>query len=129
MTEAQAGVKPELMSKAWRMKMLNQAWDTGVLVAAEGKVSFVMRSGPLFEADKRNVKAQFPWWYFGSGVHVTVGGKGYRIYFTPPRGADFEWGAFAEILPPLAAVEVLHATRVIREGRANGKAWREYLSG
>jgi hypothetical protein len=129
MMEVKPGVKPELMSKAWRMRMLNQAYDAGVLVAVEGKVSFVMRSGTLFEADRRDVKAQFPWWYFGSGLHLTVGGKGYRIYFTPPPHAEFEWGAFAEVLPPLAAFELLHAGHAVREGRASGKAWREYLSG
>src|SRR5260370_23518739 len=50
----------------------------------------------LFEADKQDVKAKWPWWYFGGGVHLTVGGKGYRIYFTPPQGADFDWGVFAD---------------------------------
>jgi hypothetical protein len=128
MAEGKPDVKPELISKAWRMRMLNQAYDAGVLMAGEGKVSFVMRSGPLFEADKQDVKAKWPWWYFGSGVHLTVGGKGHRIYFTAPPGAEFNWGAFAEVLPPLAALEFLHAGRAIREGRASGKAWREYLT-
>lgn len=119
--------KPELISKAWRMRMLNQAYDAGVLMATEGRVCFITRSGPLFEADKQDVKAKWPWWYFGGGVHLTVGGKGYRIYFTPPQGADFDWGVFADILPPLAALVVLQAGREIVEGVRSGKAWREYL--
>jgi hypothetical protein len=119
--------KPELISKAWRMRMLNQAYDAGVLMATEGKVSFMTRSGPLFEADKQDVKAKWPWWYFGAGVHLIVGDKRYRIYFTPPQGAEFELGAFADVLPPLAVFEVLNAGRAIREGRASRKAWRTYL--
>ncbi len=128
--------KPELISKAWNMRMLNQAWDAGVLLATEGRVCFMTRSGPLFEADKQDVKATWPWYYFGGGVHLTVGGKGYRIYFTPPQGADFDLSDFMQALPQqvtpyIAGLNVLvvgiKAGREIVEGVRSTKAWREYL--
>jgi hypothetical protein len=135
--------KAELISKAWNMRMLNQAWDAGLLVAIDGRVYFLTESGPLFEADKQDVIAKWPWYYFGGGVHLTVGGKGYRIYFTAPQGADFDTFGFLKTLPLdalpqqlvpfLAGLDVLavglRAGRVIAEGVKSTKAWREYLGG
>lgn len=119
---------PDLISKAWRMKTLNQGWDAGVLVAGQGRIRFVARSGPLFDVPIDQVSARWPWWYFGAGVQLAVGGTKHRLYFTAPSGAEFEWGAFAELLPPMAGLAVLQSVHQVREGRASAKAWKAHLS-
>lgn len=121
-------VTPDLISKAWRMKTLNQSWDAGVLVANQGRIMFVTRAGPLFDAPIDQVSARWPWWYFGAGVQLTVSGTKHRLYFTAPRGAEFEWRAFAELVPSLAGLVTLQSVQQVREGRASGKAWKALLS-
>src|SRR5262245_40729570 len=109
--------KPGLISKAWGksgIQKLNLPWDAGLLMAAEGRVCFMTPSGPLFEADKQDVKVEWPWWLFGGGVYLTVDGKVYCFYFTQPRGArNVDWSVivsmdtipleFRALVLPLAA--------------------------
>ena len=129
----------ELLSKAWcksGIRKLNLPWDAGLLTATEGRVCFMTQSGPLFEADKQDVKAEWPWWLFGGGVYLTVDGQVYCFYFTKPRGArNVDWSAivstdaiplvFRALVIPLA---VSQTGREIMEGAKSAKAWRKHLS-
>jgi len=131
--------KPELLSKAWcksGIRQLNLPWDAGLLMATEGRVCFMTQSGPLFDADKQDVKAEWPWWLFGGGVYLTVDGQVYCFYFTKPRGArNIDWSAilsmdtmpleFRALVLPLAASQT---GREIMEGASSAKAWRKYLN-
>ena len=94
-------INPDIIVPAWRMKMLNQASDPGVPIGKKGRVYFITRSREvLFQADKQDVKAKWPWWEFGGGVRLTVDGKVYRIYFNRPShditGTD--WSALEDEL-------------------------------
>lgn len=134
-------INPELSTPAWHMKRLTQACDPGVLIGKKGRVYFITLSGDvLFQADKQDVKAKWPWRELGGRVRLTVGGKVYRIHFGPPSYAKTgpDWSdleadvAGLDIIPleiralvlPLMAYGAYHD---IKKARRNAKAWREYL--
>ena len=55
------------------------------------RVSFVTRDGPVFEADRAEIKARWPGWEFGGGVHLRVDGKIYRLSLArPPPATDMD---------------------------------------
>jgi hypothetical protein len=78
------------------------------LIAREGSVSFATGEGTVFEADRHEIRASWPWWEFGAGVHLTVSGKTYRLSFARPPDESSGLGSL-----PAA--------------RAAGKAWKNYL--
>jgi hypothetical protein len=83
--------------------------EQGLLTAREGRVSFATREGTAFEADRPEIRVNWPWWEFGAGVHLTVSGKTYRLSFARPP-EDENSGLVS--LPA---------------ARAAGKAWKDYL--
>jgi hypothetical protein len=81
----------------------------GLLTAQYGRVSFATRQKTVFEADRTEIRVNWPWWEFGAGVHLKVSGKTHRLSFAPPpEGED-------------SGLSSLPAAR------AAGKAWKAYL--
>ena len=58
--------------------------EPGLLTAREGRVSFATRQETVFEADRSEIRVNWPWWEFGGGVHLTVSGKTYRLSLIEP---------------------------------------------
>jgi hypothetical protein len=102
-----------LVSKAWLRhgpKGMFGRMEQGQLMAREERVSLATREETVFEADRHEIRVNWPWWEFGAGVHLTVSGKTYRLSFArPPEDTDSGIGS-------------------IGDARAAGKAWKEYLS-
>ena len=106
----QEGVSLE--SKAWLRhgpKGMFGGVEPGRLSAREGRVSFATRQGIVFEADRHEIRANWPWWEFGAGMHLTVSGKTYRLSFARP------------------AEDLDNGIGSIGGARAAGKAWKAYF--
>ena len=58
--------------------------EPGLLTAREGRVSFATGQETVFEADRSEIRVNWPWWEFGAGVHLTVSGKTYRLSLIRP---------------------------------------------
>jgi len=121
----------ELSSKAWLRhgpKGLFGPTDAGVLFAVGDRVGFLTRNGPVFEVERAEVRVNWPWWEFGGGVHLTVGGKIYRLSLArPPRAADIDESALKSVLSSSELSEMVVNIRSIFEGRASGRAWKAYF--
>jgi hypothetical protein len=62
-----------------------------MLLAMGDRVSFVSRNGPVFKADRAEIRVKWPRTEFGGGVHLTVEGVGkiYRLSLgRPPHAAN-----------------------------------------
>ena len=126
---------PRLSSKAWLRhgpKGLFGPTDPGMLLAMGDRVTFLTRDGPVFEADRAEIRVKWPGWEFGGGVHLTVDGKIYRLSLArPPHAAEMDHAmrkALSEMVLENSAWYVLGGGfRDIHEGRASGKAWKAYF--
>jgi hypothetical protein len=83
--------------------------DQGQLIGREGRVSFTTGRATVFEADRHEIRANWPWWEFGAGMHLTVSGKTYRLSFIQPVEDE---NAHLGSIPA---------------ARAAGKAWKAYF--
>jgi hypothetical protein len=100
-----------LESKAWLrhgFKGLGLTTKPALLTARGGRVNFATAGGTVFEADRHEIRVNWPWWEMGAGVHLTVSGKIYRLTFVRPQESEMDIAGF------LAA-------------RAAGKAWKACL--
>ena len=59
-----------------------------MLLAIGDRLSFVTKKGPVFEADRSEIKVVWPRYEFGGGINLTVGGKIYRLSLVRPRGVE-----------------------------------------
>lgn len=66
-----------------------------VLARTELELVLAVADGECFRAPLPVVeKVEFPWWYFGGGMRVTVNGDRYVLSFSPParvEGEDPRW--------------------------------------
>jgi hypothetical protein len=127
---------PGLSSKAWLRhgpKGLFGPTDPGLLLSVGDRVSFVTRDGPVFEADRAEIRVKWPRSEFGGGIHLTVDGKIYRLSLArPPHAAEMDTDlrkALSEFaLENLSDWYTVGAGfRDVHEGRASGKAWKAYF--
>jgi hypothetical protein len=66
--------------------------EPGLLTAREGRVSFATGQETVFEADRSEIRVNWPWWeWLGGGVHLTVSGKTYRLTLDPPPKEHIDW--------------------------------------
>ena len=133
--------EPKLASNAWLRhgpKGMFGPQEPGMLTAVGNRVSFVTKNGPVFEANRADIGVNWPRSEFGGGVHLTVGGKVYRLALVKPKGVpEFDKTA-KENLSEAArdalvdfASEVageLFQLRYVARGRESGKAWKEYFA-
>ena len=123
-----AGAFP-LVSLVWlqrgALSGLFQNQDPGLLIAREGgRISLVTQKGKVFEAEKREISAKWPWYQFGQGMRLGVAGKTYWFAWTPGSATSRAWGmrARTEVVSTLAGREGLDVAHL-----ATSKAWRSYL--
>lgn len=124
-----AGVTFPLVSLVWLQRSalagLFQNQDPALLIAREGgSISLVTLQGKLFEAEKRDIVAAWPWYQLGQGVRLTVAGKSYGFAWVPGSSTSRFW-------PMRKRAEVVN-TLAVREGLppvslAESSVWRSYL--
>ena len=121
--------KAVLISRAWLRHGIKGMFGTtepGLLVGRGGRVLFVTQKQSVFDAARSDVKVNWPWWEFGAGVHVTVGGQIHRLSFArPPYAEDVSVDADQE-LASRASLDLTGLTS-IGDARASANAWRQYL--
>lgn len=120
-----------LVSKAWLRhgpKGMFGGVDPGLLIGRNGRVSFVTtKKETVFDADLHQVRANWPWWEFGGGVHITVAGQIYRLSLVrPPNEEDIELEGSGRLSTALAGFDETGITS-IGEGLAAGNDWKTYL--
>lgn len=83
----------------------------------------------IFTTRLRHVERMvFPWYYFGGGVKLRIGGKWYRLSFVVPNGEEVAVGrAHGEAGSPKALLFAWDKLQDVSEGRALGREWRELL--
>src|SRR2546428_161421 len=67
-----------LVSRAWLRhgpKGMFGSVEPGLLIAREGRISFVTQTEKVFEAERHEIGVNWPWWEFGAGVHLKVSGR------------------------------------------------------
>ena len=127
-TGESAGAFP-VVSLVWIQRKalggLFQPQDPGLLIARKGgRISLVTPKEKLFEAEKHEIVARWPWYQFGQGVRLKVGDKKYWFAWMPGSAASTAWGTRQriELVSMLASREGLSFTQL-----APAKVWRNYL--
>jgi hypothetical protein len=125
----------KLSSKAWLQhgpKGMFGPSEAGILLAMGDWVSFITPDGPVFEADRVEIRVNWPWWEGGGGVHLTVGSKIYRLALARPRNAppdpDESWSKLLFSPSHGEIGEAIGGIGEVFKARATGKAWKAYFS-
>ena len=119
----------DLRTAAWMLVGLTGT-VAGVLELSRGRLSFRTEEGAAFDVPIGDVRAKFPWWWFGGGVKVTAAGTSYRLSFVRPNGAEDVPGRLLAHGPGAEAVGLATAARKVEDvgaGREAGKAWKARL--
>jgi hypothetical protein len=118
-----------LVSLVWLQRKavggLFQNQDPGLLIAREGgRISLVTLKEKVFDAEKHEISARWPWYQFGQGVRLKVAGKTYSFAWMPGSATSRAWGTRQrmEVVSTLAGREGLTFTQL-----APARAWRSYL--
>src|SRR5690606_12929953 len=70
--------------------------EPGQLELREGRLTFRTSAGVQFDVPLSEVSyVEYPWYYFGGGVQITVAGRRYRLSFVPPTSH----GGRARVVP------------------------------
>ena len=125
-TTVPAGTFP-LVSLVWIQRKaiggLFQPQDPGLLIAREGgRISLVTLNEKLFDADKHEIVARWPWYQFGQGVRLNVAGKKYWFAWMRGSGTSVSQRQIMEMISTLAGREGLQFDHL-----AKAKEWRSYL--
>ena len=123
---------PVLRTPAWYLIGLTRSLP-GALQLAGSRLTLATELIPLFDEPLSAIeRVSWPWWYFGGGCKVHVGGAGYRVSFVRPNGAidastRIVIGEAGTAGADAALGYALAKMRDVHGGRARGKAWREVL--
>ncbi len=84
----------------------------------------------IFTTRLRDVeRTVFPWYWFGGGVKLRVGGKWYRLSFVVPNGEEVAVArAHGEAGSPRALLMAWEKLRDVADGRALTREWRRLLT-
>ena len=101
----------------------------GWLDLTAGRLRFSTVSDVVFDVPLAEVTGIiWPWYYFGGGVKLSVGGTQYRFSFVLPNGAEYPTARLAaEVGDPAALAIVWQKADDIGAGRNVGKEWRRRL--
>lgn len=106
----------------------------GVLELAGGRLGFTTEEGRVFEAPLAEVTdVAFPWFYFGGGAQLTVGGAKHRLSFVKPNGAEVVSARLVQgaiggaVGGAFALMTAQEKVSDIGDGRKAGKAWKAVL--
>ena len=127
-----------LRTPAWIMHGITGS-EPAVLELARGRLALTTEEGRVFEATLADVSdVTFPWYYFGGGAKLTVGGREYRLSFVRPNGARDTSARLLQRLNfggavgvAVDAVALYEAGRKFHDaavGRRAGKAWKAALA-
>lgn len=124
-------LRPDLVTRAWLLRGLGNS--PGVLLAVDGMVAFVDDTGTVFEAPRDQIEVSWPRLQMSGGAHFVIRGERYRMAFVRPNGAvDTSRSTVANLGYSLAGsgtvIELGRLAGDIADGRAAGKAWRQFLS-
>lgn len=109
------------VSTVWLLEGLTRSIPSQ-LKYRQGSLALLTEGTQQFETPLANVRAIFPWYYFGGGVKLTVYGVSYRISFVRPNGAAPVDRSI------LAYIPVVREVRYIRAGVRLGRVWKRILA-
>jgi hypothetical protein len=117
-------------SYAWRLIGLFRS-EAGWLDLRDDRLRYATPAGIVFSMPLAEVaRLTFPWYYFGGGLKLTVGGEEYRFSFVEPNGAQYpEARALAAEGDPASLAFVADKAKDIGVGRDVGREWRRLLEG
>lgn len=113
-------------SVAWLLEGLTQSFK-GRLEYSRGRLRMKTGDrGHAFDVAMQDVtEVQFPWYYFGGGLKLRVGGRQYRLSFVRPNGVESGVArAAGEAGNPLSLLLAVLKFSDIRAGRALTRQWR-----
>jgi hypothetical protein len=134
-----------LSSNVWRQTgPLSISRDPGSLRADGTRVSYVTRAGTVFDVDRSQITAEWPW--HGGGVNLTINDQTFQLSFVRPKGAaefdksDAENDAESDRGLTLALIgltisswadvfEAVSGTKNIWKGRGATRRWKAYFGG
>jgi hypothetical protein len=123
---------PVLRTPAWYLIGLTRSLP-GALQLVGSRLTLATEFTPLFDEPLAAIeRVTWPWWYFGGGCKIRVGGEGYRVSFVRPNGAmdtstRVVIGEAGAAGAGAALDYALVKMRDVHGGRARGRAWREVL--
>lgn len=121
-----------LRTELWRLIGLTRS-EPALLELADGRLALTTGDGRQFDVPLAEVeRVVFPWYYFGGGCKLTVGGKEHRISFVRPNDASdlpARLLAHTDVGAPFALLTVGRKVTDIGSGRRAGKAWKAALAG
>jgi hypothetical protein len=117
-------------SCAWRLIGLFRS-EAGWLDLREDRLRYFTPAGVVFAVPLAEVsRLVFPWYYFGGGLKLTVGGEEYRFSFVVPNGAQYpELGALIAEGDPASLAPVAQKAQDAGASRGVGHEWRRLLDG
>lgn len=123
-----ASSEHDFASYAWRLIGTFRT-EAGWLDLTAGRLRFTSETRELFDVPLREVRdIVWPWYYFGGGMKLTVGGVQYRFSFVLPNGAEYPTARLAAAAgDPAALALVVQKGDDIAKGRGAGKEWRRRL--
>ena len=116
-----------LVSLVWVQRKaiggLLQPQYPGFLIAREGgRISLVTLQEKLFDADKHEIVARWPWYQLGQGLRLKVADKKYWFAWMPGSAASVSRAQIMEMISTLAGRKGLQFDQL-----AKAKEWRSYL--
>jgi len=102
--------QPVLQSQVWLLSGMTGSQE-GILQLADGRFAFTDIDGQtVFDVPLSEVReVEFPWYYFGGGMKLSIGAERYRVSFMRPGNIG---GGIGDIGP----------------GRRVGKEWKAALA-
>ena len=122
------GPGDDFASCVWRLIGTLRS-EAGWLDLTAGRLRYTTETREVFDVPLDEVTdVVWPWYYFGGGVKLTVGGEQYRFSFVLPNGAEYPTARVqAAAGDPAALAIVAQKGSDIARGRKAGKEWRRRL--
>jgi|SRR5215218_2610479 len=104
----QAGQYGELRTRTWINKKAFGFYKEGFLELRDGRVSFTKKGDEkVFDAPLGEVQAEFPFYMWGGGTKLTIGGQLYYLSFARPGNSRSVIGGITSIMAYRRWKEVL----------------------
>lgn len=115
----------DFASYSWRLIGTLRS-EAGWLDLTDGRLRYTTEAREVFDVRLDEVTdVVWPWYYFGGGVKLRVGGEQYRFSFVLPNGAEYPRARpQAGAGDPAALAVVAKKGDDIARGRQAGREWR-----
>ncbi|MEO6066418.1 MAG: hypothetical protein ABJB33_00535 [Gemmatimonadota bacterium] len=119
----------EFNSSGWLLTGISGSSAPGWLVLHQGRLSFTIPGSVVFDVKWTTIeRVVFPWYYFGGGMKLWIGGTQHRLSFVRPNGAEVAMArGLSAAGSPLGLLMAAGKVNDMVSGRAAGKRWRELL--